>query len=268
MTARRSDRATDPLADRLIEPVPGGFALSIRSVVWLVVQMAAATVGRLLVVALYAPVAGIAGAQTARCWRSAGLRSHQGVAGWGAFGVTVASVAGLMWAGSGLFVVVVAALVAGGLKPGPGGLLASAGATVRSALGPAVVGVSVVQLAGISWSLLVMLIVLAAGYDVACNVWSSDGAGLLIGRVVGIATVAVLTVASTAVHTVFRIDPFMSTWAVAVFAGMAAVLFPLGPMAASALLPAANAWAPAFRRLDSLLVTAPVWMAAMWGYLG
>jgi hypothetical protein len=259
---------TDPLVDRLVEPVPRGVVLSIRSVVWFGAQLAAVTIGQWLVAGLYAVVAGIASAQTARSWRAVGVRPYRAIAGWGAVVVIAAALVGLAWAGVALLALVVAALVVAIVSPASGPVLEVAGATVRSALGPAIVGVAMVQVTGQGWSLVVMLVVLAAGYDLGCTVWSSDGAGPVVGRVAGMVTVVVLTVAATAVHTVLRIDPFTSTIAVVVFGVMAATLFPLGPMVASALLPAADAPAPALRRIDVMIVAAPVWMMAMWGYAG
>lgn len=247
--------------------MPGGVFLAVRSVLWLALQLAAAIAGKLAVAGLFTVVGGLSAAQTARTWRAAGLRAHQGVAGWGAAVVVAVSFWDLAWAGGALLGVVVAAVGVAVGRLGPGGVAANAGSTVRSAVGPAAVGVAMVQLASVSWSLVVLVVVLASGYDLACNVWSSDGAGPLVGRVVGVATVVVLTTGATAVHTVLRVDPFATTAGVVVFGAMAAVLLPLGPMVASLLLPAPDAQAPALRRLDSLLVVAPVWMVAMWGYL-
>jgi hypothetical protein len=47
-----------------------------------------------------------------------------------------------------------------------------------------------------------------------------------------------------------------------VLGGLAAVLAPLGPPAATRLLGDRDAKAPALRRLDSLLVVGPVWACA------
>lgn len=258
----------DPLTERLVEPVRSGFALAARSLLWAVVLVPAVALGSSGVAVLFAAVGGVAGAQAARSWRAAGLRPSRAVAGWGPLLLTLVSVMGLGWAGAGLVVLAIAAVVAGFAVPGPGGVLVTAGATVRSALGPAIVGVSMVQLAGLGWAVAGMLVLLALGYDLACHVWSSDGAGPFVGRIVGMVTVLVLTLAVSAVHTLFSLEPFGPAASVWVFGAMAAVLCPLGPMVASALLPSAQAGAPALRRLDSLIVAAPVWMAAMWGYLG
>jgi hypothetical protein len=57
---------------------------------------------------------------------------------------------------------------------------------------------------------------------------------------------------------VLQVPPFDGE-AAFTFAALAAVACPLGQLLASALLPAADAKAPALRRLDSLLLLAPVW---------
>ena len=57
---------------------------------------------------------------------------------------------------------------------------------------------------------------------------------------------------------VLRVPPF-DGGAVFVFGGFAALFCPLGQVAASALLPRADARAPALRRLDSLLLLGPAW---------
>ena len=268
MTRPMASTPSDPLAERLIEPVRYGFALGFRSLLWAVVLVPAIALGASGVAVMFALVGGVAGAQTARAWRASGLRPSRAVAGWGPLLLTLVSVLGLSWAGAGMVVLVLAALVAAVMAPGPGGVLVTMGATVRSALGPAIVGVSMVQLADLGWAVVGMLALLAIGYDLACHVWSSDGAGPVVGRVVGMVTVLVLTLAVSAVHTLFALDPFGPAASVWVFGALAAVLCPLGPMVGSALLPSASASAPALRRLDSLIVVAPVWMAAMWGYLG
>jgi len=58
---------------------------------------------------------------------------------------------------------------------------------------------------------------------------------------------------------VLRVPPFDGT-PVFAFAALAAVLCPAGQLAASAILPAADAHAPSVRRIDSLLILAPVWV--------
>ncbi|HEX7133971.1 MAG TPA: hypothetical protein VF228_15450, partial [Iamia sp.] len=61
---------------------------------------------------------------------------------------------------------------------------------------------------------------------------------------------------------VLGIPPFEGT-PVYTFAAIAAVVCPLGQLAASAILPAADAHAPTVRRLDTLLLLAPIWYLAV-----
>jgi hypothetical protein len=44
--------------------------------------------------------------------------------------------------------------------------------------------------------------------------------------------------------------------------GFSALAYPFGQVMASALLPGAGAYAPALRRIDTLLLLAPLWAAA------
>jgi hypothetical protein len=72
--------------------------------------------------------------------------------------------------------------------------------------------------------------------------------------VAGIAAIIVITfIVSTLSISAFD---FGQAW---LFGGLVAILAPLGQLFASALLPTAGAPASGLRRLDSLLLAAPVW---------
>jgi hypothetical protein len=256
----------DPLG-RLAAPVRPGAVRALFSLGWVVLVAMAVFLGPWGVALLFGVLGGIAALQSSRAWRAAGLRPNRAVAGWSPPLLAALAVLGLGWAGLGMFSVVVAAFVVAVVAPGPGGVLVTAGSTVRCALAPVAVAVAMVQLAEVSWASVAVLLVLAAGYDLGCHVWSSDGSGHVVGWVAGIITVVVFTFALSAVHTVFELEPFGPLASVWVFGGLAATLCPLGPLVASAMLPAADAEAPALRRLDSLVVAAPIWLFAMWGYL-
>jgi hypothetical protein len=256
----------DPLG-RLAAPVRPGAVRALFGLGWVLLVAAAVFLGPWGVAVAFGVVGGVAALQSARAWRAAGLRPNRAVAGWSPVVLAALSVLGLGWAGLGVLGVVVAATVVAVVTPGPGGVLVSAGSTVRCALGPVAVAVAMVQLVEISWASVAVLLLLAAGYDLGCHIWSSDGSGHLVGWVAGIITVVVLTFAVSAVHTVFELAPFGPLASIWVFGGLAATMCPLGPLAASAMLPAADADAPALRRLDSLVLAAPVWLFAMWGYL-
>ena len=59
--------------------------------------------------------------------------------------------------------------------------------------------------------------------------------------------------------TVFPPDPFTST-SMPAFVLLAAIGAVLGPVAASAILPRGISWSPGLRRLDSHLLTAPMFL--------
>jgi hypothetical protein len=255
------------LLTRYGAPVRPGAVRALFSLAWAAVAALAVVVGPWGMAILFAAVGSIAALQTARAWRAAGMRPSRVVAGSAPVVLAILALLGLGWAGLGVLFVVVVAIVVAVVDPGPGGVLATGGNTVRCALGPMAVAVAMVQLAEISWPAVAVLLVLAAGYDLGCHVWSSDGSGHVVGWLAGIITVLVLTLAVSAVHTVFELEPFGPLASVWVFGGLAATLCPIGPLVASALLPAADAPAPALRRIDALVVAAPVWLFAMWGYL-
>lgn len=260
--------STNPVLDRVVEPPTTGVVHVGLALVWIAAQVVALLAGVWGVAVLFAVVGGVAGLQAARSWRALGIGANRMVAGWGPVTVTVLAVFGPTWAGVGLFAVAVTAIVVSAGSRSRGGPLAAAGATVRCALGPGVVGISLVLLFDTGWAAVAMLLILVAGYDLACWVWGGDDVGPYLSRVVGMITVMVLTLAASAVHTVFELDPFGPVAVVWVFGGLAATLCPLGPMVGSLVLPSASAEAPALRRIDVLMVAAPIWLAAMWGYLG
>jgi len=268
MSPARAPQRPDPLVERIVEPPVVGLVHTPLALAWVVAQAAALWFGQWALALLFAGVAAVAALQTMRAWERAGVWSVRVVVGAGSPAVVLASLFGLQWAGAVLLAVVVLAVVGSVTVRRRGGALLAAGMTVRCVVGPAVVGVAVVGLYDIGWAPATMVLVLAAGYDLGNSMWGGGGASVVPGRLVGIITVVVGTLAFSAVHTVFELEPFGPTASVWVFGGLAAALCPLGPMVASLLLPSADAPAPALRRLDSLLLTAPLWLVAMWGYVG
>jgi hypothetical protein len=99
-----------------------------------------------------------------------------------------------------------------------------------------------------------VLVTLVCVYDASAYLVGSGAASPWEGPAAGAAFILAVTVAVAAVF----VPPFrgLSPW---LFGFTAAVLAPLGPYAASALLPEPKTRAPALRRLDSLLVLGPVW---------
>src|SRR5690606_34142831 len=72
--------------------------------------------------------------------------------------------------------------------------------------------------------------------------------------------------ATTTMLAVTEVPPFRGAdvWS---FAMLAAVACPAGQILASAMLPRADAFAPALRRLDSMLIVAPAWAGLIGLYL-
>ena len=93
-----------------------------------------------------------------------------------------------------------------------------------------------------------------SAYETGDYLVGSGAGNLYEGPLAGLCALVVLTfiVASLPLSPL----SFREVW---VFGGFVAVLAPLGQLVASALLPEAGARASALRRLDSLLLAAPVW---------
>lgn len=95
----------------------------------------------------------------------------------------------------------------------------------------------------------------AAAYDAGAYLVGTGASSSWEGPAAGIAALVPVTfLAAIALPGSFGQAPFL-------LGALAALLAPLGPLAASALLGSADAPAPAMRRLDSLLVLGPLWGA-------
>ena len=220
-------------------------------VVWFVVLMGALFAGTTGLVVLLAPAAGLAGVQALRSRRA--KAPSPAVAGGGALvlvlaaaaGPTAAAVAGVVLV---LLLIVTAAarhrrveVVVALLAAGTVGLACAAPVLLlREGLVPVFV-----------------LLTFAAVYDASAYVVGTGAGSSWEGPAAGIASIAAVTLAVAAV----LVPPFRGAapW---ILGGLAAVLAPVGPYVASALMGDRRARVPALRRLDSLLVLAPVWCLA------
>ena len=103
----------------------------------------------------------------------------------------------------------------------------------------------------------IALLLLVSAYETGDYLVGSGARNPYEGPAAGLSAIVVITfIVST---TPFSALSFGEAW---FFGGVVAVGAPLGQLVASALLPAAAAPASALRRLDSLLLVAPVWC---WG---
>lgn len=122
-------------------------------------------------------------------------------------------------------------------------------------LGPGLASASVVLAAVQGWNLALTLVGGVCAYDLACWVYGTrKGIGGWGGVAAGMVTVAVVALFIAAVF----VPPFDGArpW---VMLGAVAVLCPLGVLLGSTLIGGDRL--PALRRLDSLVLAGPVWVA-------
>ena len=103
----------------------------------------------------------------------------------------------------------------------------------------------------------IALLLLVSAYETGDYIVGSGSRNPYEGPAAGLSAIVVVTfiVSTLPISTL----SFGEAW---LFGGAVAVLAPAGQLLASALLPAAAAPASSLRRLDSLLLTAPLWC---WG---
>ena len=256
---------TRSLADGLV----GGYDIDgprVRlGLLWFVVLLVAIALGPWPLAVVMALVAGAAGSQTAAAWRRVGPARQRARGRAGRAGPAAGRGAGHGVAGPGCVVVAVVALVTAAVTDAPApppragpmaGLTLRCGFPVGPGRGlagghppPGDRRRGVAGAAGVA-------------YDLGDFLVGTGAATPIEGPVAGIVAALVVAFALG----VFAVPPFVMSSAL-VFGGLAAVLFPLGQLVATELLPAAAARAQALRRLDSLLLVGPLWMAALWRFL-
>lgn len=222
---------------------------------WFAVALAAIVVGPLTTAVVYGLAAAVAAAQTARCWRKRRQRPNDAIA---------AGMAGLMGAGACLGAggagigilagVVMAYVVATGDTRSPHPTIVDAGATVQAALPPGIVAMSMVLLARLDQGSAIALLLLVSAYETGDYLVGSGARNPYEGPAAGASAIVVITFIISTLP-ISALD-FGQAW---LFGGLVVLLAPLGQLFASALLPSAKSPASALRRLDSLLLTAPVW---------
>lgn len=203
---------------------------------------------------VFALVAAVAAIQTGAALRRAGARSNPILAG---VAVLLVGLAGLAPSSRvvGLAILIslvgslIVALHLGGFD------IDAAGATVRGWVGPALVAGSVVVLARIEPAMALLCFVLVCTYDAGDYLVGSASANAVEGPLAGIVGVLAVGCAAAVLHPGALADH--SVWPLVL---ATAIGCPAGQLAGSAMLPHAGSFAPALRRIDSLLVTGPLWM--------
>jgi hypothetical protein len=220
--------------------------------------MAATVVSPATTAVVYAVAAGLAGRQIVRAWGNVSWQADV-AAGIGAVPVLAALggtrllVASLVLGG----VTAVGAACApdGSLLRGAGGRVAAAG-ILSLALVPAFAAACVVLVRNESVVSAVVLVLLASAYEAGDYIVGSGASNSLEGPLAGITTATLIAVPLALI----LVEPY-DTAGMALL-GFAAVAFPFGQILASALLPGAAAPASALRRVDTLLLLAPLWAVA------
>jgi hypothetical protein len=226
---------------------------------WFLLEIVAMAARRYGVAVLFAATGAFASLQTAIAWRKAGARPHRVVAGAGAaviaFSGAIATefvgVAILGFVAAALFVAYSAAAATRRPNAHP---LDDAAFTIRCGLFTGFAAGCVAITARYSLTAAVGLVLVVAAYEIGDYIVGSGANNPYEGPVAGATAIVVVMFAITAIG----LKPFVFPGSFAL-AALAATLCPAGQLTASAILPSADAPAGALRRIDSLLLLAPVW---------
>lgn len=134
-------------------------------------------------------------------------------------------------------------------------VLRLADVTVRSSVPVGIAAGSLAALAQVDSGAALTLIVLISAYEAGDFLIGTGSANAVEGPVAGIVSLAVVAFG----FFLFYPGP-LGGEAFPLFAALAALSAPVGQIAASAILPRGDAWAPALRRLDSHLLAAPLFV--------
>jgi hypothetical protein len=232
-------------------------------ILWFALVIGSITISPILTALLFAGMSAVAGKQVADAWYERGAGAHWIAAATMAGLIPLAAVFGVALLGFVVLLVpAVAAIVAMADPERRVPLVEAAGTTVQSALFVGMAAAGVVLSYRFEIGAVVVLILLVSVYEVGDYIIGSGSSNSVEGPVAGIIGVVVVTF----VLQVISVPPWRGTdiWA---WGALAVVCCPLGQLAGSAILPAAEARAGALRRLDSLLILAPVWAWTVGLYL-
>jgi hypothetical protein len=207
----------------------------------------------------YAVAVGFAARQTVRAWRGISWQADL-AAGLAAVPV-LAAVLGIGPGVLALGAVAVVALGAGLQAPlaglwGTSGRVAAAGVLMQATLPVAVAGAAMVLVRTQSVAAAFLLLGLASAYEMGDFLVGSAASNQVEGPLAGGAAVIVAGLPMA----LLLVEPFDVMGATML--GIAALCCPVGQWVASAVLPRPGASAPALRRIDTLLLLAPIWAIA------
>lgn len=231
-------------------------------ILWFVGAMAALVLGSVTTTFFFGLAFAAAGSHTLRTWRARGAPVDPRVALLGVAVVVVAAGFDPRLMGAGVLVLAAGAvaLAASELDEGesPARAVARASLVLQSALPPAVAGGCLVLLADLEIWAAVSLLLLTSAYETGDYLIGSGSANAVEGPLAGAVAVVVVTMVVAALG----FPPFDVGEAVA-FGVVVAPCALAGQLLASVMLPHSRAFAPALRRVDSLLLAAPLWYAGI-----
>lgn len=231
-------------------------------VAWFVGSLAAFALGTPATALWFAVAFGAAGSHTLRTWRARGAPVDPRVALLGVAVVVAGAAVHPRAMGVLLLALVGVAVALGARQLGEGDqpleALARASLVLQSALPPAIAGGCLVLLADLEVWAAISLVLLASAYESGDYLIGSGAANAYEGPLAGGLAVFVVTLVVAALG----FPPFDVGEAM-VFGLLVAPGAFAGQLLASALLPHARAFAPALRRVDSLLLVTPLWYAGI-----
>ncbi len=230
-------------------------------ILWFVGAMAAFSARQLGVTLFFGVAFAAASSHTLRTWRARGAPVDPRVALITTAFVVVCALLGPPIMGIGVLALVAATLAVSFRDVGGddlGGVVAHAGIILQASLPTAVAGGCLVLLADLELWAAISLVLLASAYETGDYLIGSGSANAAEGPLAGAAAVLVMALAVAALG----IPPFGVGQAMAFGLAVAPLAF-AGQILASAMLPHSRAFAPALRRVDSLLLAAPLWYACV-----
>lgn len=227
---------------------------------WFIGAVVALGLGPIAVTAYFGVAFAAAGSHTLRTWRARGHAVDPRVALVTVAFVVVCALIGPQMMGIGIMLLAASAVAASieGEPSGASGVLARSGLVLQAALPTAVSAGCLVLLVDLEVWAAVALVLLTSAYETGDYLIGSGSANAAEGPLAGAAAVLVMSLAVAALG----IPPFGVGEAMAFGLAVAPLAF-CGQILASAMLPHSRAFAPALRRVDSLLLAAPAWYVAI-----
>jgi hypothetical protein len=227
---------------------------------WFGVALVAVTASPWSAALVYAAAAGLAARQIVKAWRGVQWQADlaAGLAAAPVLATAVSQGAGVAL----LAVAMVTAAFAGLQAPtaglrGSAGRIAAAGVLIQAMVPVAVAGGAMVVIRAESVAAAVILFGLVSAYETGDFLVGSAASNPIEGPLAGGAAVIVAGFPMA----LLLVEPFDVMGATLL--AIAALCCPVGQWIASAVLPRPDAYAPALRRIDTLLLLAPVWAIAL-----